>query len=63
MKQYVYAATIPIQMDGPQAPPEAVPITILAETFEDAQQQAADAGLTFIGQVDAEGNVRKEPLV
>lgn len=62
MKQYVYAATIPVQMDGPQAPPEAVPITILAETFEDARQQALDAGLTFLGQVNCEGKVETKPI-
>ncbi len=56
---YIYAATMPVQMDGPNAPPTQVPLTILAENLEDAINQAEEAGLTLIGQVDTNNRIMK----
>jgi hypothetical protein len=61
MKQYIYAATLPVQMDGPVAPATGVPITILASSIKDARKQARDAGLTLLGQINAEGKLLKKP--
>jgi hypothetical protein len=59
MKQYIYAATIPIQLDGPHAPATDVPITLLAANLEEAKEQAEEAGFTLIGQLDTEGKLIK----
>jgi hypothetical protein len=59
MKGYIYSATLPVQMDGPNAPPTQIPITILAEDLEQAIKQAGEAGLVLIGQLDTEGNLMK----
>ena len=57
MKMNVYAATMPVQMDGPHAPPEQVPVTILAENTKQAEELARDAGFTFVGQLNTDGEV------
>lgn len=50
---YQYRATMPVV--------EQVPVTILASSYEDAKQQATDCGFTLVGQLDAAGNIMKEP--
>jgi hypothetical protein len=59
MKGYIYSATLPVQMDGPLAPPTQFPITILAEDLEQARKLTEEAGLTLIGQLDTEGKLMK----
>lgn len=59
-KQYMqFAAMLPVQEDGPAAPPTNYPITTLADDIEQARWLAEDAGLTLLGQLDANGNIIK----
>lgn len=54
---YQFAATLPVAEDGPNAPPTGHPVTTLADSLEQARALAGDAGLTLLGQLDAEGNI------
>ena len=53
----IYAATIPIQEDGPLAEPTPAPMTILAANMKEAKKQARQAGLTVLGQVMGDGRI------
>lgn len=59
MTVYKFAATMPVQMDGPNSPPTDVPITLLAADIESAIKQAADAGFTLVGPLDINNQLIK----
>jgi hypothetical protein len=59
---YRFAATMPVQMDGPIAPASDVRIVILAETSKDARKQARDAGLTYLGQLTDDNEIIETPV-
>ena len=56
---YRFACLLPVakNKDSPDAV-QLVPLVTLATDVASAQQLAADAGLTFVGIIDMDGNVR-----
>ena len=52
-----FAALLPVQEDGPDAPPTMHPVTTLADDIEQATWLARDAGLVLVGQIDTAGNL------